>query len=111
MKHARSGDWVSPHLPDHATFPTMTVRENIQVALLSFRRQLFNLWSSTPRFARAEPVAARTGRHERLRRTTLRRTRLWRPQTAGTRDRARQSPKLLLMDEPTAAWRRASASN
>ena len=28
-----------------ATFPTMTVRENIQVALVSYRRQLFNLWS------------------------------------------------------------------
>src|SRR6202050_4910440 len=37
-----------------ATFPTMTVRENVQVALLSCRRQLFNLWSSTPRFARVE---------------------------------------------------------
>ena len=33
-----------------ATFPTMTVRENIQVALVSFERQLFNLWGSTPRF-------------------------------------------------------------
>src|ERR1700675_783116 len=37
-----------------ATFPTMTVRENIQVALVSYRRQLFNLWASTPRFALAE---------------------------------------------------------
>ena len=37
-----------------ATFPTMTVRENVQVALVSYRRQLFNLWSSAPRFARAE---------------------------------------------------------
>ena len=37
-----------------ATFPTMTVRENVQVALVSYRRQLFNLWSSTPRFARTE---------------------------------------------------------
>ena len=33
-----------------ATFPTMTVRENVQVALVSYVRQLFNLWSSTPRF-------------------------------------------------------------
>jgi branched-chain amino acid transport system ATP-binding protein len=31
-----------------ATFPTMTVRENIQVALVSYHRQLFNLWASTP---------------------------------------------------------------
>jgi branched-chain amino acid transport system ATP-binding protein len=36
-----------------ATFPTMTVRENIQVALVSYSRQLFNMWSSTPRFAQA----------------------------------------------------------
>src|ERR1700759_5796284 len=37
-----------------ATFPTMTVRENVQVALVSHRGRLFNLWSSTPRLARAE---------------------------------------------------------
>src|ERR1700709_683046 len=37
-----------------ATLPTMTVRENVQVALVSYQRQLFNLWSSTPRFARDE---------------------------------------------------------
>src|SRR5277367_2471162 len=34
-----------------ATFPTMTVRENVQVALVSHGRQLFNLWSSTPHLA------------------------------------------------------------
>src|SRR6202011_1766164 len=37
-----------------ATFPTMTVRENVQVALVSYRRQLFNLWSSTPQFEQSE---------------------------------------------------------
>src|SRR5260370_29085899 len=37
-----------------ATFPTMTVRENVQVALVSYDRQLFNLWASTPKFAQAE---------------------------------------------------------
>src|ERR1700739_535801 len=37
-----------------ATFPTMTVRENIQVALVSYHRQLFNPWASTPKFAQAE---------------------------------------------------------
>ena len=31
-----------------ATFPTMTVRENVQVALVSYGRQLFNLLNSTP---------------------------------------------------------------
>ena len=37
-----------------ATFPTMTVRENVQVALVSYGRQLFNLWRSTARYARDE---------------------------------------------------------
>jgi branched-chain amino acid transport system ATP-binding protein len=32
-----------------ATFPTMTVRENVQVALASYGRRLFNLLTSTPR--------------------------------------------------------------
>ena len=37
-----------------ATFPTMTVRENVQVALVSYGRQLFNLWRSTAAYAREE---------------------------------------------------------
>src|SRR3981189_2767269 len=37
-----------------ATFPTMTVRENVQVALVSYGRQLFNPWASTPGFAKDE---------------------------------------------------------
>ena len=37
-----------------ATFATMTVRENVQVALASHRRRLFDLVSSTPRLAREE---------------------------------------------------------
>src|SRR6201987_47129 len=37
-----------------ATFPTMTVRENVQVALVSYHKQLFNLWTSTAQFARSE---------------------------------------------------------
>src|SRR3978361_2337674 len=37
-----------------ATFTTMTVRENVEVALVSYGRQLFNLWASTQRFARGE---------------------------------------------------------
>jgi branched-chain amino acid transport system ATP-binding protein len=35
-----------------ATFPTMTVRENVQVALLSYERKLFNLLASTARYGR-----------------------------------------------------------
>src|SRR3954451_23653581 len=37
-----------------ATFPTMTVRENVQVALVSYRRHVFNLYAATPRLAEAE---------------------------------------------------------
>src|SRR6185437_12671135 len=37
-----------------ATFPTMTVRENVQVALISHAQRLFNLWSPTSGFDRAE---------------------------------------------------------
>ena len=32
----------------------MTVRENVQVALVSYGRQLFNLWGSTASYAREE---------------------------------------------------------
>jgi len=37
-----------------ATFPTMTVRENVQVALASHGRRLFNLSTSLPRYAQGE---------------------------------------------------------
>ncbi len=37
-----------------ATFPTMTVRENVQVALLSHAGKIFNVWRSTPHFRRDE---------------------------------------------------------
>jgi branched-chain amino acid transport system ATP-binding protein len=37
-----------------ATFPTMTVRENVQVALSSYDRKLFNLVTSMPRYRREE---------------------------------------------------------
>jgi branched-chain amino acid transport system ATP-binding protein len=36
-----------------ATFPTMTVRENVQLALASHDRQVFNFWTATPSFATA----------------------------------------------------------
>src|ERR1700692_341580 len=32
-----------------ATSPTMTVPETIQAALVSYHRQIFNLWASTPK--------------------------------------------------------------
>jgi branched-chain amino acid transport system ATP-binding protein len=37
-----------------ATFPTMTVRENVQVALVSYQGKSFNLAASMPRYAREE---------------------------------------------------------
>ena len=40
-----------------ATFPTMTVRENVQVALASHASKLFNMRLSTPHFARGEADA------------------------------------------------------
>ena len=86
-----------------ATFPTMTVRENIQVALVSYRRQLFNLWASTPRFARDEAarlleLVGMGGYAERpcgeLAYGDLKRLEL--------AIALANQPKLLLMDEPTA---------
>jgi branched-chain amino acid transport system ATP-binding protein len=86
-----------------ATFPTMTVRENVQVALLSYRRQSFNLWASTPRFAAAEAsdlleLVAMGGYAGRpcgeLAYGDLKRLEL--------AIALANQPKLLLMDEPTA---------
>ena len=86
-----------------ATFPTMTVRENIQVALVSFEKQLFNLWGSTPRFAKAEAgrlleLVGMEGYSERpcgeLAYGDLKRLEL--------AVALANQPKLLLMDEPTA---------
>src|SRR6201981_3418116 len=39
-----------------ATLPTMTVRENVQVALISHGRYLFNFFGATQNFAREEAV-------------------------------------------------------
>src|SRR5260370_32124983 len=86
-----------------ATFPTMTVRENIQVALVSHRRQLFNLFTSTPRFAQGEAgrlleLVGMSGYAERpcgeLAYGDLKRLEL--------AIALANQPKLLLMDEPTA---------
>ena len=86
-----------------ATFPTMTVRENVQIALVSYRRQVFNLWTSTPRFARTEAgrlleLVGMSGYAERpcgeLAYGDLKRLEL--------AIALANQPKLLLMDEPTA---------
>src|SRR5450631_2214904 len=86
-----------------ATFPTMTVRENIQVVLASYNRQLFNVWSSTPQFARADAgrlleLVGMAGFAERpcgeLAYGDLKRLEL--------AIALANQPTLLLMDEPTA---------
>src|ERR1700731_2032083 len=86
-----------------ATFPTMTGRETVQVALVSYRRQLFNLRASTPRFAKQEAgrlleLVGMGGYAERpcgeLAYGDLKRLEL--------AIALANQPKLLLMDEPTA---------
>ena len=86
-----------------ATFPTMTVRENVQVALVSYGKQLFNLFASAPRFARDEArrlldLVGMNGYAERpcgeLAYGDLKRLEL--------AVALANQPKLLLMDEPTA---------
>ena len=86
-----------------ATFPTMTVRENVQVALVSYGKQLFNLFASTARYARDEAgrlldlvgMGAYAGRPcGELAYGDLKRLEL--------AIALANQPKLLLMDEPTA---------
>src|SRR5882757_6437673 len=86
-----------------ATFPTMTVRENVQVALVSDVRQLFNLWGSTASYARDEAgrlldlvgMGAYAGRPcGELAYGDVKRLEL--------AVALANNPKLLLMDEPTA---------
>jgi branched-chain amino acid transport system ATP-binding protein len=86
-----------------ATFPSMTVRENIQVALVSYQRRLFNLFASMPRFAQQEAaglleLVGMGGYAERpcgeLAYGDLKRLEL--------AIALANQPKLLLMDEPTA---------
>lgn len=86
-----------------ATFPTMTVRENVQVALVSYANRIFNVWRSTPDFQRGEAdrlleLVGVGGYAERpcgeLAYGDLKRLEL--------AIALANHPKLLLMDEPTA---------
>jgi branched-chain amino acid transport system ATP-binding protein len=86
-----------------ATFPTMTVRENVQVALASYGRKLFNLTTSMPRYAQGEAdrlldLVGMGGSAERacgeLAYGDLKRLEL--------AIALANQPRLLLMDEPTA---------
>jgi len=86
-----------------ATFATMTVRENIQVALVSYEKQSFNLWAATPKFARDEAgrLLERVGMGGYAERPCgeLAYGDLKRLELAIA---LANQPKLLLMDEPTA---------
>ena len=86
-----------------ATFPTMTVRENVQVALVSHAGATYNMLRSTPGFARAEAerlleLVGVGGYAERpcgeLAYGDLKRLEL--------AVALANQPRLLLMDEPTA---------
>ena len=86
-----------------ATFPTMTVRENVQVALVSYGKRLFDLWRSMPGLAREEAgrllqLVGMSGEAERpcgeLAYGDLKRLEL--------AVALANQPRLLLMDEPTA---------
>jgi branched-chain amino acid transport system ATP-binding protein len=86
-----------------ATFPTMTVRENVQVALVSHADKTFNVWRSTPKFQSGEAerlleLVGVGGYAERpcgeLAYGDLKRLEL--------AIALANQPKLLLMDEPTA---------
>jgi branched-chain amino acid transport system ATP-binding protein len=86
-----------------ATFPTMTVRENVQLAVVSYERRLFGFWPSMPRLARDEArrlldLVGMGAQAERpcgeLAYGDLKRLEL--------AVALANQPKLLLMDEPTA---------
>jgi branched-chain amino acid transport system ATP-binding protein len=85
------------------TFGSMTVRENVQVALLSDRRRLFSFFGSAPRFEvdEADRLLARVGMLEQAARpcSMLAYGDLKRVELAVA---LANRPKLLLMDEPTA---------
>ena len=77
-----------------ATFGSMTVLENVQMALLSHHRRLGQLWTpGVPHGPRAGRGAARPPRHGGAGGAALRHPRLWRPQARRTRHRARQRPE------------------
>jgi len=86
-----------------ATFSSMTVRENVQVALLSHHRRLFSLGKPAARFQvdEADALLARVGIQEQAARpcAVLAYGDLKRVELAIA---LANRPRLLLMDEPTA---------
>ncbi len=86
-----------------ATFGSMTVRENVQMALLSHARRLLRFWNPAPTHfaAEADALLARVGMAEQAERAcgVLAYGDLKRVELAVALANA---PRLLLMDEPTA---------
>jgi len=86
-----------------ATFSSMTVRENVQVALLSHHKRLFSLWKPGGRFQldEADALLARVGMQQQAARpcAVLAYGDLKRVELAVA---LANRPRLLLMDEPTA---------
>ena len=84
------------------TFASLTVVENVQMALLSDDAKLLSFWR-----CRRAPVATRRSRCSTRSacgagRAAVQRAGLRRRQAGRARDRDGEPPKLLLMDEPTA---------
>ena len=86
-----------------ATFGSMSVRENVQTALLSYERRHRGLWRRADRFSRgqAEALLERVGMREQAERScaVLAYGDLKRVELALA---LANQPRLLLMDEPTA---------
>jgi branched-chain amino acid transport system ATP-binding protein len=86
-----------------ATFGSMTVRENVQMALLSQRKRLYSLWRKAASFhpEEAEKLLERVGMHAQAERAcaVLAYGDLKRVELAIA---LAHRPRLLLMDEPTA---------
>jgi branched-chain amino acid transport system ATP-binding protein len=86
-----------------ATLPSMTVRENVQMALLSHHRRNYSMWARAARFqvGEADALLARVGMREQAQQPcgTLAYGDLKRVELAVA---LANRPRLLLMDEPTA---------
>ncbi len=74
-----------------ATFGSMTVAENVQMALISHAGEIYRLWRAAAELHRERALdLLAAGRHARGRRPAEPRARLWRRQARRARHRARQ---------------------